>query len=243
MRWTCKLCTFFCGNRKRIIEHYKSSHRHYGVNCPLPCIYTDCAQYFRSKKSLQIHLRDHGVIESGSTGLVGFKLKCSLCDFNEEVGLKRYITHLGKHLRNKESVTCPFNQCPFKSNKFSSFTSHKCCCHPHSTLKDLKTELIVQESETGDLTESGITVELQSNVGDGDIPVSLEDNYDNETEHHDTAEKIQERLASLLLRMQAILHVSKLATQEIVDEFYEIGVLIGDLNKYTVKKSTWKALL
>ncbi|XP_034546085.1 uncharacterized protein LOC117817472 isoform X1 [Notolabrus celidotus] len=235
MRWTCKLCTFFCGNRKRIFEHYESSHRHYGANCPLPCIYTDCAQYFRSKKSLQIHLRDHGIIESGSTGLVGFKLKCSLCDFNEQVGLKQYITHLGKHLRNKESVICPFNQCPFKSSKFSSFSSHKCRCHPHCTLKDFKTELIVQESVTDDLTESEIAVELQSNVGDSDIPVSLEDYSDIETAHHDTAEKIQGRLGSLLLRMQAVLHVSKLATQEIVSEFYEIGVLIGHLNEHTVK--------
>lgn len=93
------------------------------------------------------------------------------------------------------------------------------------------------------MTEWETAVELQSDVTDSDIPVPLEDNSDNETEHHDTTEKIQERLASLLLRMQAVLHVSKLATQEIVSEFYEIGVLIGDLNKYTVKKGTREALL
>lgn len=184
----------------------------------------------------QIHLRDHGVIESGTTGLVGFKLKCLLCDYNEQVGLKQYISHLGKHLRNRESVTCPFNQCPFKSSKLSSFSSHKCRSHPHSTLKDLKTELVVEGSVTEDLTESEIAGELQTDLGNNDIPVSLENDSDHGTEHHDTAETIQKRLASLLLRMQAVLHVSKLATQEIVSEFYEIGVLIGDLNKHTVKK-------
>ena len=36
--------------------------------------------------------------------------------------------------------------------------------------------------------------------------------------------------------MQAVLHVSKLATQEIVCEFYDIGVLIGELNEYTVNR-------
>lgn len=66
--------------------------------------------------------------------------------------------------------------------------------------------------------------------------MSLEDNSDNEPEYHDTTENIQGRLALLLLRMQAVLHVSKLATQEIVSEFYDIGVLIGELNEYTVKK-------
>lgn len=36
--------------------------------------------------------------------------------------------------------------------------------------------------------------------------------------------------------MQAVLHVSKFATQEIVSEFHDIGVLICELNEYTVKK-------
>lgn len=36
--------------------------------------------------------------------------------------------------------------------------------------------------------------------------------------------------------MQTVLHVSKSATQEIVSEFHDIGVLIGELNKYTLKK-------
>lgn len=48
--------------------------------------------------------------------------------------------------------------------------------------------------------------------------------------------KIEKSLASLLLRMQAVLHVSKLAIREIVSEFHDIGVLIGKLNEYTVKR-------
>lgn len=53
-------------------------------------------------------------------------------------------------------------------------------------------------------------------------------------------ENIQERHASLLLRIEAVLHISKLATQEKASEFYEMGVLIGDLNRYTVKYVLWK---
>ncbi|XP_051804668.1 uncharacterized protein LOC110969740 [Acanthochromis polyacanthus] len=230
MRWTCKLCTFFCGNCKRIIEHYQSSHRHYGRNCSLPCIYKDCAQYFRCKKSLEVHLRDHGVIE-GSNELVGFKLKCLLCDFKELVSIKQYIAHLGKHLKSRETVTCLFNHCLFKSNIFSSFTSYKCCCHPSSTLKDFKTEITIQESQI-ELAECE-AAETQSDVTDNDFHVPLEDN---EPVYHTTTEKIQEKLASLLLRMQAVLHVSRLAIQEIVNEFYDIGIFIDELNKSTFKK-------
>lgn len=142
MRWTCKLCTFFSGNQKRILEHYQNSHRHYGRNCPLPCIYKDCAQYFRSKKSLHVHLKNHGIFET-SSALFGFKLKCLLCEFKKEIALKQYIAHLGKHLRSRETVTCPFNLCAFKSNVFSSFTSHKSRCHPQCRLRLLSKSVMV----------------------------------------------------------------------------------------------------
>lgn len=36
--------------------------------------------------------------------------------------------------------------------------------------------------------------------------------------------------------MQAILHVSKSATQEIVDRFHEIGILAGELSKTPVEE-------
>ena len=39
----------------------------------------------------------------------------------------------------------------------------------------------------------------------------------------------------LFLRMQAVLHVSKSATQEIINEFHEIGILAGELSKNTVE--------
>lgn len=73
-----------------------------------------------------------------------------MCHFIEPVSLKQFISHLEKHLRNRETVTCPFDQCPFKS-LYSSFTSHKCRFHSNSTLKDFKADLVVQESgETGE---------------------------------------------------------------------------------------------
>ncbi len=80
------------------------------------------------------------------------------------------------------------------------------------------------------------TAESQSDVTDNDFHMLFEDNADNKPEYHNTTEEIQERLASLLLQMQAVLYVSKLATQEIVSEFHDIDVLIGELNEYAVKK-------
>lgn len=52
----------------------------------------------------------------------------------------------------------------------------------------------------------------------------------------DVNEESKRRLASLFLRMQTILHVSKSATQEIVDELNEIGSLVGVCTKRSSEK-------
>uniref|UniRef100_A0A0E9VH72 C2H2-type domain-containing protein n=1 Tax=Anguilla anguilla TaxID=7936 RepID=A0A0E9VH72_ANGAN len=78
MRWSCKFSTYFSGNRRRIIEHYRAVNGHYGRNCPLPCIYSDCPLVFRSQQSLKNHLREHGVLRHGPIGLLNFKINCQL---------------------------------------------------------------------------------------------------------------------------------------------------------------------
>ena len=228
MRWTCKLCTFSCGKRQTIIKHYSDSHRHFGQNCPLPCVYTDCAQYFRSKASLKSHLRAHKFADGT---IVGFKIKCSLCDYNESVCLKKYISHLGQHLKKIESLTCPFSQCPHKFKKFSTFTAHKCRCHPESTIQDLKPDLLIQQAESEQCAP-----DLQSGF-DEILSGQLQNDCENEpTFTVVTLQKqIEERLSSLFLRLQAVLHVSQFATQEIVNDIFEIGGLIQNLNKTAIE--------
>ena len=121
MRWTCKFCTYFTKNRKRIIEHYRDIHGHHGRNCPLPCIYSDCPQLFRSQESLKKHLKEHGLARHGPLGGLNLQIKCQLCDFNDPVTIKQYFGYLAKHLRNKETVTCPFNQCSYKTRNYTTF--------------------------------------------------------------------------------------------------------------------------
>lgn len=57
--------------------------------------------------------------------------------------------------------------------------------------------------------------------------------YDEDNEEN--GDSIQHRLASLFLRMQIILHVSKTATQGIVNELYEIGVLAGEFSSQSIE--------
>lgn len=167
-----------------------------------------------------------GSLKGGSTGLAGFKLKCSLSDFNEAVSLKQYITHCGKPLRNRETVTCPFHQCPFKSNIFSGFTSHECCCHPHSTLKTLRQSLFYKKVKLRTWL-NGKKLLKCNQTSQTVIFVPLQDHFDNETKHHDTTEKWKDFHLYFCESKQSYIF-SKLATQEIVSGFYEIWIYEQD---------------
>lgn len=76
MRWLCKFCTYFTLNRKRIIEHYRAVHGHYGRNCALPCIYSDCPLVFRSQELLNKHLKEHRLLRDRPIGGVNLKMNC-----------------------------------------------------------------------------------------------------------------------------------------------------------------------
>lgn len=109
---------------------------------------------------------------------------------------------------------------------YSTFTGHKSRYHCDSGLKQLRPEPIGDHSpaetrgeQIGDLVS----------VGNDNPPNDEDDNEDN-------GESIRHRLASLFLRMQTILHVSKSATQEIVNELYEISVLAGEFTNRSIEK-------
>ena len=171
-------------------------------------------------------MRQHGF---SSSEPVNFRIRCHLCDFEEPADVKLYFRHLGPHLRNKETVICPFNSCAFKSSVNSSFSSHKSRYHNSNSLQDFKAELLL-----GPPTEHA---EDNTHLADENcVDVQSDDNeYSDNERGNDIGEKIKGRLASLLLRMQAILHVSKSATQEIMNELTEISVLAGECSKNTVE--------
>ncbi|XP_026116308.1 uncharacterized protein LOC113094884 [Carassius auratus] len=235
MNWTCKFCSFSSANQRSIIRHYKIKHGHYSRSCPLPCIYSDCLCSFKTQVALKNHLLKHktsGVHQSPATvthesqsSVVTYRLRCELCVFSEPCTIKQYFVHLGTHLKSKESVICPFEQCQFKSNVYSTFTGHKCRYHCNSGVNNLRPELICNRS-TAETSEEQIE----------DV-VSVEyDDFPNDDYSEDYGALISHRLASLLLRMQTILHVSKSATQEIVNELYEIGVFAGEFTSRSIER-------
>lgn len=53
--------------------------------------------------------------------------------------------HFKRHLKNRETVSCPFADCLFKSRVISTFTAHRSHCHQSSTLEHFRPDLVVCE--------------------------------------------------------------------------------------------------
>lgn len=166
--------------------------------------------HFKPKQNLKIigkqHIREcHKIVA---------KLSCYLCMFSEPTDINKYCAHPKTHLRNKETVKCPFVDCSFKSSVLSTFTTHRSRYHESSTLNH-RPELFVNPT----LTNAVLEEEL---ISDTEAPPSYDSVPEAEPDLKN-GEAIKRQLASLFLRMQTILQVSNSAVQEVIDELFDIG--------------------
>ncbi|KAK0137892.1 hypothetical protein N1851_025902 [Merluccius polli] len=139
---------------------------------------------------------------------------CELCDFKDVCDEKQVFSHLGLHLRSHQTVRCPFVNCDFTSNVVSTFSSHRSRSHKHHTVKDLRTvEGGIVVTETADEEPVGQTAS-NDHIPSTSAVRDCEDRVD--------APSLEHKLASLFLCMQTVLHISKQATQKILEELNDI---------------------
>lgn len=138
---------------------------------------------------------------------------------------KHYFLHLKRHLRTRETVNCPFVGCSFKSRVFSTFTTHKSRYHHTVTFDDFKPDLVVKCH-----TQAFVNDE-EDNLDDSVSSDLLLPESDFQPVHN----SIQWQLASLLLRLQAVLRVSQSVIQEIVDDLFNVGERAGQISRQTIE--------
>lgn len=113
---------------------------------PLPCLYDDCLCTFHSVNALQIHLtrlHTQTVVQSDNqVGCVSFV--CAVCKFKQPFNDK---TFLRTHLKHHEMVDCPFKNCHYHTNVYSSFNAHKSRTHLECEVSDFKTEIVLTETD------------------------------------------------------------------------------------------------
>lgn len=147
------------------MEILPEQHSHYSRISPLPCLYTDCICTFQTLNALSTHLsRYHTAQPSSCTeqsqGPVLFK--CPLCTFQQPFSNSALFSHLRKHLKNHETVTCPYKDCSYSTNVYSSFNTHKSREHQAGLASDFQIDIVSEDphslqasisEETSDLHE------------------------------------------------------------------------------------------
>lgn len=104
-----------------------------------------------------------------------------------------------------------FKGCGFKTNNRPTFSSHRSRNHRNHTLKDFRTAIqTISESVDNELPCTSQNT-LESEFGEED-----------RIEHFEDTQTLERKIASLLLCMQSVLHVSKNVTQNIVEELTSI---------------------
>ena len=217
MKWTCKFCNFASYIQKTIVNHYKDKHGRGRTG--FCCIYPNCFTIFQSHVELGKHLKDH---KQGASPVA--KLCCDLCNFSAPSNLKHYFLHLKRHLIKRETVNCPFVGCSFQSRVISTFTAHRSRYHQSSTFNHFKPELILHCQSQASVYDEQDHFELESS----DVSVT-------EPDSQPTQKSVEHRIAVLFLRLQAVLHVSKSAIQEIVDDLFDIGECAGQITRESIK--------
>ncbi len=165
------------------------------------------------------HLTDH---KQGTSPVA--RLRCELCTFSAPSNIKHYFLHLKRHLIKRETVNCPFVGCCFTSRVASTFTAHRSRYHQPSTFNNFKPELIIHCQSQASVNDEQDNFDLES----PDVSVT-------EPDSQPTQKSVERRIASLFLRLQAVLHVSKSAIQEIVDDLFDIGKCAGQITRESIE--------
>ncbi|KAL3999898.1 somatostatin receptor 2 [Sarotherodon galilaeus] len=206
----CRFCKFTSSSQETLLKHFRL---HHGQGAHWPCIHTDCVCVFKTPGALRSHLsRSHSIVRIHKNST----FQCELCDFKEVCSEKTFWTHLGHHLKNRETVQCPFLRCNFKTNIRPTFSSHRSRNHKNCTLEDFRT--IARTASEDEIIESE---QSDCEAGTSAYNFVRPDELDEIVKDVD-CETLEHKLASLFLCMETVLHVSRAATQKIVEDFHNL---------------------
>lgn len=213
----CKFCSFVSSSQDGLLRHHRLRH---GRGAHWPCVYSDCVCTFKTHGALKSHLtRSHCRTVRRPDTCTFF---CELCDFRENCTQHTFFTHLGHHLKNQQTVHCPFLGCEFKTNNFKTFSSHR--SRKHRNTKEIRTCLRVHSQNEAYAIETQAIDQPLDNFAEVEASQSgpSQHSSDNGREEYIETETLEHKIASLFLCMQSVLHVSKSALQKIVEEFNDI---------------------
>lgn len=167
-------------------------------------------------------------------GACGF-FTCPLCHCKRPFSEEILFGHLRGHLRSHEMVTCPFKNCNYRTNSYSSFNAHK--SRTHGGESDFGDCVVLAGNDSAPVAIAAESLEEPAechSAGSADTFDLVEVNSQCDT---DTLRaQLNHNLASLFLKMQSILHVSDIASQEIVEHLTQMFSLSQPILKHDIQE-------
>lgn len=191
----------------------------------------DCLCTFKSFNALKIHLStSHSQKDAGKSGETTFH--CQLCNFVEPCSEGDFFTHLRRHLKLRQMVACPYQDCNFQSSVYSTFTAHKSKEHQMHNKTAFKPEIVSKNvAEKLPTNVSAQVEERDPEIDDIDCEVP-ELNEDVE----DLEDQLECNVAALFLKMSSILNISETALQEVIDQLNQMYLLSQPLLHFSVRR-------
>ncbi|XP_053292860.1 uncharacterized protein LOC128453795 [Pleuronectes platessa] len=233
MTWNCKLCSANFTTRTQLFKHCRLRHSHFSRVSPLPCLYDDCMCTFLTLSALGTHLSRYHIPEhrtSAGQSQEPVTFRCPLCTYQHPFSESVLLSHIRSHLKKHEMVLCPYKDCNYSTNVYSSFNSHKSRVHRANLASDFRNDIVSEHTQNPQSTSSEVTCDLNEECPGNSTDIQDEEQHDS----FELKNQLKLNLASLFLKMQAILHVSNTATQEIVDNLNQIFSLSQPLIKGAV---------
>lgn len=235
MALRCKLCNAVIAKKTQVLEHYRLCHCNVSSVCQFPCFYEECICTFQSVNALKIHLtRTHNqatVNSSNQNECISFI--CPLCSFKQPFNDKTLLSHLRTHTKQHEVVDCPFKNCQYRTNVYSSFNAHKSRNHPDGDSSAFKSEILTKtynQRELRPLESSEAGPSHESPELDTSDSIPNESTFDIK----ELQLQLKNNVSSLLLKMHSVLHVSETAIQDMVDSLLQIFTLSKPLVRETI---------
>lgn len=228
MQWTCKYCT---EKKGYLLNHYRLKHGCHTRISPLPCLHKECLCTFKSFNVLEVHLSTwHTQKDLGNLGETAFH--CQLCDFVEPGTEADCFTHLRRHLKLKQKVSCPYQGCNFQSNVYSTFNAHRSKEHQYHNKMAFKPETV--SHNVLEEPSPNINIQPEDSAPDTDEVEFEVSELSEDVEGLES--QLEHNVAALFLKMSSILNISENALQEVIEQINQIYVLSQPLLHTSVGK-------
>lgn len=160
---------------------------------------------------------------------------CTLCNFKQPFSEEILFGHLRSYLRSHELVICPFSNCNYRTNSYSAFNAHK--SRKHGGDSDFDECVVLADNDSAQVLVAaenlGEPAECHS-AGSADTFDLKEGNSQCATDI--LRAQLKHNLASLFLKIQSILHVIDMASQEIVEHMTQIFSLSQPILKPDIRE-------